>query len=349
MTGNIKQPSSTNAWFYAQRGETFRLLAGNTEGPNTNLSQALSCFNNALNEDPNYIWATGRRGVTYRQLANFELAEQDFQTFITKTPSDPWGYAQLGETYRLMLFRSGSTNPESDFAKKAIEKLEKAISLYPEYAWAHAHLGATYYWIQPYKKAKDCLNKAIDLTDRSYAWAFAYLGSVYYKESDYEKAELYWKTAKRLDTRVLPDTAQYDMALLSHLTGRFDEAIEQYNQQLQEKPNDPLALYGIALATIGKNGVDKAKTEIDRTSTRLQEHEHSAAFYMLGSLAYLQGKSDQAQEYLQRATTFRDDLTSKSNETFSILKRSLAVNDLSWLGLDNDERFQSLISPVRKA
>ncbi|HEY9834740.1 MAG TPA: hypothetical protein V6D26_29580 [Stenomitos sp.] len=341
MTSNIEQNSSTHPWFDAHRGETFRLLAGNVENSNANLMAALDCFNKALEKDNSYIWATAHRGIAYRQIGNLELAEEAFKTVISKALDNPWGYAQLGETYYLQLKKS-SRNSEDQLAKKAIDNFNKAISLYNEYAWAYAHLGVTYYWLAQYDSAKNYLNEAIRLTDNSYAWAFAYLGMVCHKLSDFENARKYWELAERLDGRVLPDNHNYDMALLSELAGKFDEAIEQYNKQLQEDPNNPLALYGIALATVRNQGLNEAQIEIDRATTVLKQYTDQASLYMLSALAYLQGSHDRAREYIQTASISSDD--DQISIPFNGIRRSLAVNDLSWLGLDRDEGFQALIS-----
>lgn len=347
MTSNIEQNSSTHPWFDAHKGETLRLLSGNVESKN--LSHALKCFNEALKKDNSYIWAIAHRGVTYRQLGNLECAEKDLKKVINEAKGNPWGYAQLGEVYYLNLKRNNSKNPEDDLAKKAIKNFEKAINLYNEYAWAHAHLGATYYWISNYDRAIDCLNKAIDLTDRSYAWAFACLGSVYHKLCNEEKAEVNWKIAQRLDPRVLPDNHQYDMALLSELAGKSDEAIKQYNQQLQEDPNNPLALYGIALALIRNKRLNEAETEINRARAVLQQYDDRASLYMLSALAYLQDEEEQAREYILQTVRVSLDDVSQTSIPFSGIKRALAVNDLSWLGLDRDEGFQALISQTTRA
>lgn len=346
MTNNMEQSGSTSSWFDAHKGETFRLLAGTIKQDQSNrLSDALKFFNKALETNSNNIWTIAHRGLTYRQLTNFQKAEQDFQAVIRETPGNPWGYAQLGETYRLWLDEEGSRDPEHELAKKAIEQFNHAISLYKEYAWVHAHLGATYYRIKQYSSAKDYLNNAIEMTNKSYAWAYAYLGSVYHEEDDKDNSEKNWKTAERLDPRVLPDNYQYDMALLSELAGKFDEAIEQYNKQLQEDPNNPLALYGIALATVRNQEPNEAQIEkTNRATTVLQQYNDKASLYMLSALAYLQGESDRAREYIIQAASVSLDDVNQTSIPFSGIKRALAVNDLSWLGLDRDEGFQALIS-----
>ncbi|NEP59882.1 MAG: hypothetical protein F6K31_23240 [Symploca sp. SIO2G7] len=347
--------SSIQVWSRAHTGETLRFLSGNKNNESQVRIKAKKSFENALRDDPNNMWAIGRLGVTYRQLDNLDKAIDQFTIFQKNSPGDPWVYAQLGETYRLKLVKE-STDPSDPFAVKAIEFFEKAIDLYDDsldYYWALAHLGATYFHIEQYDEALSKLKQAFNGTKQSYAWAAAYIGATYLRQENPEEANDYWDIAQRLDRRVVPDP-NLSLGMLAYYNKEFDRAIRLFNQKKQEEPNNAVALYSIAVATIGKKGVSGAQAEIDQANTALKQQSNSATNYMLAALEYHQGKTDQTSKYIQSAITATDEIQDilRSNNVSESMTRVLTdvqSNNLSWLGLEFDKGFQSLISRAVKA
>lgn len=373
MPENQGQNISQDAWMAARRGETFRLLAGDQRlDSNDNLNEALQNFTEAINKAPHFMWAYAHRGLTYRQLGELEDAIQDFQKVITaETENNPWIYAQLGETYRLQM--DGETNAEiENLGNKAIENFQKAIKQSAgEYAWAHAHLGATYCMLgnafskpEHWEKAEASLTKAIQQTQRRYAWAFAYKAVVYFKTKKFSEAVEELQQAYLLDPRVVANL-DYQKGIIYKLNGQSEEALKTLNKALRTTPNNSSLLYGIAQCTVGQ----PSNKEADIAREALASDVLSA-IEMLIALAirersdeqtkkYLSQKYKQAKEllndiinspilekrrtenpltstrnlyFMARSESFDRAGLSSKNELISLIR-----NDLSWLGLNNDE------------
>ncbi|MEP6486359.1 tetratricopeptide repeat protein [Microcoleus vaginatus GB1-A3] len=77
----------------------------------------------------------------------------------------------------MMMAQQAETLRLSGAYEQAIEIFEQ-LQMYPDNAWVNAHLGATYYHLMDYGKAKHYLKKAIDKNDK-YFWAHAQLGETY--------------------------------------------------------------------------------------------------------------------------------------------------------------------------
>jgi superkiller protein 3 len=137
----------------------------------------------------------------------------------------------------------GSNAYENGFNELAIEYLQKAIDLDPNYAWAHAVLGASYLHLEDYNTAIRCYQKAIDL-DPDYAWAYAGLGGAYYLLDDYNKAIRYFQKAIDLD----PNNAAayyYVMGMAYYYWENYREAIRCYQKVIALDPNDAAAYYNM--------------------------------------------------------------------------------------------------------
>ena len=343
------------AWSKAHKGETFRLLAtNNTTDQNSNLIEALRNFERAIEENPNFIWAIAHKGLANRELGNLDEAISDFQNVINNVPDSPWGYAQLGDTYRQKMART--SNPDA-LKKSAIDNFKRAIDLYSggEYAWAHAHLGATYCLLgsiysrrEDWEQAKISLDTAIDQTKQSYAWAYAYMAVVEFKGfNNVKKALEYYDIARALDPRVFSHL-NYQIGLLYYLNGEFDKALETYTQELQQETDKSFAIYGIAVTKIRQKGLNEAQTEIGRARQELNQKADVFALYKLAALATLEGQIDQGLDYLQQAKALRDHLIATVNESLRGEFVNLANNDLSWLGMDENRAFQELILKSHK-
>ena len=355
----MTNPSKENEfWYYAHKGETLRELAGSTNNPTQIRRKAKKCFEEAIDLKPDNSWAIARCGLLDRQMGNLDKAEAAFENLKNDYPGNPWVFAQLGETYRLLFVRTSSTDPTDLLVKKAIENFEHAIDLYKklndqdEYLWAYAHLGATYLYIENFDTALEYLEKAIDLAEDGYAWAWACKAKVYYDRKDFEKADACIQTAKTLDRRVVP-SADFQRGLLAYLNGEPDRAIELFNRELQEDVDNTLALYGIALVTVRTKGVKEAKTEIDKAEAVLIEHKNNSENqYMLAALAYLQNQTDQALKYIKSAIAATNSIqdifqNSEVSESMNRVLANVQSGNLSWLGLDFDEDFHNLISQAK--
>ena len=343
MTKPVKANSPTEAHSYAQQGETFRLMADiDTFG------QAVDAFNEAIKQAPNYVWAIAHRGATYSQAGNWDAALEDFGEAIKQSNGYSWAYAQRGETYRQMVIRQiPGASPQ-----QALADFEEAIKLDPNYAWAYAHLGATHFYLKNWQTARDNFTKAIELNN-SYAWAYAFRGVVYWKGlGDFEKALQDILMALLLDPHIFSNSA-FQLGMLSYLSGKDDEAIKYYKQGLKKEPDNSLVLYGLALAKARKSkknqkGLEEAQSDIAKARAAL-EKTCSVALYQLAGLATLEGNTEEASQYFQKAKLLQKKSLAESKLPLGGELASLAYDDFIWTGLADNEEFKKLISPSVKS
>lgn len=184
-----------NDWSLAQRADTLRLSGAYEE--------AEGIFEYLHYQYENNAWVNAHLGANYCQIMDYEKAEKYLKQAIKKSKNYLWAYAQLGETYRLWAIVENREMTLVDDAiahfKKAlaIENLVDSISVAKcNYAWALAHLGATYRLKlvdfnkectnqEIEKEALACLNRAIELIP-TYAWAWGMRSTVYRLTQDYE-------------------------------------------------------------------------------------------------------------------------------------------------------------------
>ncbi|MBD3561261.1 tetratricopeptide repeat protein [Planktothrix sp. FACHB-1355] len=176
---------------------------------------------------------------------------------IAQNPNNAKTFAQRGESYRQM-----KRYPE------ALADFNRAIALSPNYAWAYAHRGVVYRRLLRYEEAWADFNKAIELKP-DYAWAYAYRGVMCSIANRYAEAVVEFDRAIALDETIGKYWGNERGFPLMRL-GRYAEAMECYEQTLTARPNDPLAVYCIAVNQTLWQGLAKAQTEIDRARTVLQ-------------------------------------------------------------------------------
>ena len=279
-------------------------------------------------ENSQNIRAIAHQGETYRLQSRYFEAIAEFNQAIELNPDYAWGLAHRGETYRQM-------NRYSE----ALVDLSRAIVLNPDYAWGLAHRGETYRQMNRYSEALADLSRAIKLNP-DHAWAYACRCLTYEQMNRYEEALADFDQTIALDKTIF-SSWRGDRGLGLIYCQRYTEAIEYCEQQLRENRDDPLILYSLAVAKACLQGREDARTAIDIARATLQsqlEMDSGGAFlYRLGGLAALEGKTDQALQYLQEAVS----LKGKPFET--------ARHDPAWFELRADPRFLSLTPTITEA
>jgi tetratricopeptide (TPR) repeat protein len=281
----------------------------------------LAELNRAIEQNPDDTRAIAQRGETYRQMAHVEAALADFDRAIELNPNYAWAIAHRGETYYQM-----------KRYEEALDDFNRAIELNPDYIWAIAHRGATYEYMGRYEEALTDLNRAIELKP-DYAWAFAHRSRNYQEMKCYEESLADFDRAIALDKTIVKERLM-ERGLLLHLMGRYPEAIEYYEQALQENPDDYFSMYGIVNAKTYWKGLSETQAQINELRAVLQSvvksSAHSFALYGLSGLAALEGKTDEALNYLQEAISLDN------------CRADMARHDRVWFDLRSDPRFQAL-------
>lgn len=288
--------------------------------------QKLAELEQEIEQNPEDVRTLAHRGETYRLLKRYEEALADFDRAIELQPEYYWAIAHRGEVYY-----------QKEEYEKALADFNRALELQPDYLWATAHRGVTYEYMKRFEEALADLNWAIQHKP-NYAWAFAHRGRTYEQMKQYEKALEDFDKTIALDETVIPHWYSERGLLLSFMR-RYAESIEYYEQALKENPDDYFSLYSKVVVKTHWKGLVQTQAAINEVRTILlsvvNSSGNSDAFYGLGGLAALEGKTDEALNYLQKAISLDSD------------RRETVLHDLAWLNL-TDPRLQALISESTK-
>jgi tetratricopeptide (TPR) repeat protein len=137
--------------------------------------------------------------------------------------------------------------------QQAIEKLKKAIAIYPQYALAYNNLGVIYSQLGDPARENEALQRAISLNPR-FGLAYVNLGRMNMKENDYRAAEDAFNKALSFDAN---DAVTFILLAYS---------------EFQDKNFDA------AIATSGKaHALDKSHAVVHRVAARAFEEKKQGA------------------------------------------------------------------------
>lgn len=97
-------------------------------------------------------------------------------------------------------FSHGRTAYARNERQSAIEHLQKAISIYPEFFEARLLLGTAYMDQREWQKAEEVLNRALEIKPENATVLFS-LGEIYWREKRYEEAEKTLLDGLKLDEK----------------------------------------------------------------------------------------------------------------------------------------------------
>ena len=218
----VSQKSTTNleAWSYANRGLTIWMHISKE-----NNAKAMELFKQAVELDPNYVWAWVRLAWTHVAAADRGWSQnpsEDFKIFLeiskkvlAMDESNSDVHALLGLAYLLQ------KEPE-----KAIAEGEKAIVLGPTNAQAHVLLAVTMNDVGRFDEAIRLVEKAMRLHPYYPAYYLSWLGGGYRMTGRYEDAlTVYKQLLDRSQKGEFPavDAHLYLVELYTEM-GREDEA-----------------------------------------------------------------------------------------------------------------------------
>jgi tetratricopeptide (TPR) repeat protein len=283
--------------------------------------------NSSIEQNSGDAKTLAHRGENHRLAGNFVAALEDFNRSIELQPDCAWAIAHRGETYYLM-----------KRYEEALTDFNRAIELNPDYIWAIAHRGVTYRFLGEayYAKAMADLDRAIE-HQPNYVWALAYRCRLYELMKCYKQSLVDFDRAVALDETIFAGKNWlYERGLILCYDGQYPEAIAYCERRLQEVVDDTTALYCIAVSKARWQGLEAAKSEIDRTRTALisqwETGDRGDILYRLSGLAILEGDSDRAWQYLREAIPLNDEAV------------ELVGHDPAWLNWRDDPRTLALIA-----
>jgi tetratricopeptide (TPR) repeat protein len=164
----------------------------------------------------------------------------------------------------------------------AIELLNKAISLHPDFAAAYYNLGTAYYLLGQSANAVAALQEAIKL-NHPYPEAYNQLGVVYVELAQYERAIAAFKQSTSHNPN--DSIARYNLGCTYIRLKDFKAAVAALDRAVQLQPNNVEARMNLAFAYSRLKLYPAAITEM-REAVRLKPKDIQAQFF-LGNLCLL--------------------------------------------------------------
>ena len=185
--------------------------------------------------------------------------------------------------------------------QRAIEDYNEVIRLQPDYAYAYNNRGFAYYSLGQYKRAIEDFNEAIRL-QLDDVLAYNNRGNAYDKLDQPQRAIKDYNEAIRL----YPDNAMayYNRGGVYYTLGQYQRAIEDYSNAIRLKPDDADAYYsrGVVNYTL-----DQHQRAIDDYSNAIRLRPDYAYAYSNRAVAYLsQGNNNLGCHDAQKACSLGD-------------------------------------------
>ncbi len=123
--------------------------------------------------------------------------------------------------------------------ESAIERLEKALDLAPDFYQARNNLGIEYQKLERYEEAEAQFRQAHEL-NRNAAQPLINIGSLWLAQEDFRPAEVVLREAVRLDPR--SPSALYYLGSALYKLSQFDEAASCLSQAIEIDPSPGIRL-----------------------------------------------------------------------------------------------------------
>lgn len=225
-------------------------------------------------------------------------------------------YTKNDEAYRLYLMGAALVDKRSrKDAEKAIETLQDAVKLDPNYALAYARLANAYMAaglyggdsITQYPKQKAAIEKALAI-DENLAEAYSYLGEMKLNsEWDFEGAERAMKKGVELDPNSAVAHQMYSLYLTS--MGRSDEAVAEIKTAIYLDPASVLNQRNCGMTLYYARRYDEAITRLLQT-IEIDPNFRTAYGWLIGSYR-MKGEEAKAFEWFLRAPHRKDETPEK--------------------------------------
>ena len=158
-------------------------------------------------------------------------------------------------------FRLAQVQYEQGSTRNAIESVQKALKLDPDYAEAHYYLGFIHYQQSEYKPAEKEFRRAIHLNSY-YTDAHNHLGLVYREMKEYDKALSEFQTALNDKSYKSPEKIYLNIGHLYLVRSMFPEAITSFQKSVALNPSYLRGMLGLGTAYSRAGQKDLADKEL---------------------------------------------------------------------------------------
>jgi len=181
--------------------------------------QAITCYQQALSFEPNYIDACKNLGVVFTKQGQYEQAIACYQQALSFEPNCLGSYNNLGAVF----MKQGQY-------EQAITCYQQALNLNPNYIDAYNNLGAVFTEQGQYEQAIACYQQALNLNP-NYIDAYNNLGAVFTEQGQYEQAIACYIQALELNPN--DALAHFNLAFIMLLAGDFEHGFTEYEWRWQ--------------------------------------------------------------------------------------------------------------------
>ncbi|MDH4271107.1 MAG: tetratricopeptide repeat protein, partial [Candidatus Aminicenantes bacterium] len=272
-------------------------LRGQEETEKFYYLEALESCKKAVEIDPTFAAAYQQLSWAYDMMFESRASREALEKAMTFA-------RRATEKERLYIEADYAAFIEKD-KQKSIRLLKQLISRYPKEKRAYLALGNTYGYEEA-DKAIEELNKALDIAP-NYADAYQSLGLYYRYQGDFDKAlELFKKYAS-----VSPDKANPidNLANLYFREGRVDEATAKFKEALSIRPEFVWSTLALSYISALKQDYSEARRLLDQLIAEMKGA--GGEFFARMPKAFLwawQGSMEKASTDLTRITDVADQL-----------------------------------------
>jgi len=205
-------------------------------------------FNTALKLDPKSASAYGNRGYIYLQENRLDLAAADFDQALQIDAKEITG-----------LEGKAAIAQRNDDPTRAVALLMHVLELYPDDDWARVRRAESFAELHQYDEALKEMNLLLSKTPADPVWLNdrCWYRAIAGKELAIALADC----DASLKIKEIP-ASRDSRGLVNLRSGKFDDAVADYDKALSEKPNQPSSLYGRGIAKIRKGASADGNADI---------------------------------------------------------------------------------------
>ena len=277
--------------------------------------------------------------VQYHQAGDLLKAESIYQQILQSDPNQPIALHLLG----LISYQAGKNNI-------AINLINKAIAINPDYAEAHCNLGNALQGLGKLDEAVESFRKAVSIKP-DYAEAHSNLGNVLQECGEIDDAVASYKKAITIE----PDHAGLHNNLGNALfeLGKLDEALESLRNALTIAPDSAETHSNLGNVLQEREQLEEALASYNK-SLAIKPSSFRVHFN-LGNVLQGLGQLNEAEKSYNSALTIKPDFAEahnnlgivlqdqdKHSDAFIHFRSAIKINpknDKFWLGLANSLQF----------
>jgi len=186
------------------------------------------------------------------------LARRELEDAIALDPEYAVLYSILAMTHLMDLYFQSSESPEISFAQSS-RNIKKALSLDDDDYFAHLTLSQLYLLRKEHDKAIATVERALGINPNG-SEAYAHLGNLFAVTGKPEEGIQLIKKAIRLNP-ITPAHYLFYFGYAYYALGRYEDAIEAYEQVLQRSPNDLFANVNLTATYIASGREEEARQQ----------------------------------------------------------------------------------------